>query len=113
MFNTAKLKASSLRWPQPDFTTKDDGSENSASSAAPDSSQAGGQGASTPDTEKDEIPISSRLSDGTTAMNRSLPATGVSKTVEAYNKFNEEQELKLQEWLRDSEEAVGDKDRVC
>lgn len=113
MFNTAKQKASSLRWPQPDFTTKGDGSENSASSAAPESSQAGGQGASTPDTDKDEIPISSRLSDGTTGTNHSLPATGVSKTVEAYNKFKEEQELKLQEWLRDSEQAVEDKDWVC
>jgi len=110
MFNTAKQKASSFRWPQPDFTTKDDISENSASSAAPESSQAGGQGASTPDTEKDDLPISSRLSDGTTGTNRSLPATGVSETVEAYNKFKEEQELKLQEWLRDSEEAVGNKD---
>jgi hypothetical protein len=39
-----------------------------------------------------------------------LPAAGVSETVEAYNKFKEEQELKLQEWLRDSEEPVPDKD---
>lgn len=109
MFNTAKQKASGLRWPQPNFATKDDTSENSASSSALESPQAGGQGASTPDTEKDELPISSRLSEGTAA-NRSLPATGVSETVEAYNKFKEEQELKLREWLRDSEEAVNDKD---
>lgn len=109
MFNTAKQKASGLRWPQPDFATKDDTSENSASSSALESPQAGGQGASTPDTEKDQLPISSRLSEGTAA-NRSLPATGVSETVEAYNKFKEEQELKLREWLRDSEEAVNDKD---
>jgi len=100
MFKTAKQKASNLRWPQPDFTTKDDSSENSASSAAPESSQAAGQGASTPDTEKDDLPISSRLSDGTAATNKSLPATDISETAETYNKFKEEQELKLEKWLR-------------
>ncbi|RLM61022.1 uncharacterized protein C2845_PM14G02790 [Panicum miliaceum] len=110
MFNTAKQKASSLRWPQPDFSTKDDSSENSASSAAPGSSQAAGQGASTPDTERDDLPISSRLSDGTTATNKSLPAADISETVETYNKFKEEQELKLQKWLRESEEAGDNKD---
>ncbi|KAJ1267288.1 hypothetical protein BS78_07G044900 [Paspalum vaginatum] len=109
MFNTAKQKASSLRWPQPDFTTKDDSSENSASSAALESSLAGGQCASTPDTDKDEFPISSRLSDGTTATNHSLPATDISETAGTYNKFKEEQELKLQEWLRESEEAEDNK----
>jgi len=110
MFNTAKQKASSLRWPQPDFTTKDDSSENSASSAAPESSQAAGQGASTPDTERDDLPISSRLSDGTATTNKSLPATDISETAETYNKFKEEQELKLEKWLRESEEAGGDGD---
>ncbi|XP_062196421.1 uncharacterized protein LOC133899448 [Phragmites australis] len=110
MFNTAKRKASGLRWPQPDFTTKDDSSENSASSAAPESSQAGGQGASMPDTERDELPISSQLSDGRTATNQRLPATDISKMVETYNKFKEEQELKLQEWLRESEEAEDNKE---
>ncbi|XP_062196711.1 uncharacterized protein LOC133899687 [Phragmites australis] len=110
MFNTAKRKASGLRWPQPDFTTKDDSSENSASSVAPESSQAGGQGASMPDTERDELPISSQLSDGRTATNQSLPATDISKMVETYNKFKEEQELKLQEWLRESEEAEDNKE---
>lgn len=109
MFNTAKQKASSLRWPQPDFTTKDDNCENSASSAALESSLAGGEGASTPDTEKDDLPISSRLSDGTTATNHSLPATDVSETAESYNKFKEEQELKLQQWLRESEKAEGNR----
>jgi len=110
MFKTAKQKASNLRWPQPDFTTKDDSSENSASSAAPESSQAAGQGASTPDTEKDDLPISSRLSDGTAATNKSLPATDISETAETYNKFKEEQELKLEKWLRESEEAGGIRD---
>nr|CAB3482157.1 unnamed protein product [Digitaria exilis] len=130
MFNTAKQKASSLRWPQPDFATKDDSSENSASSAAPESSQAGGQGASTSDmerdapessqaggqgastldTERNDRPISNRLSDGTTATHKSLAATDVSDTVETYNKFKEEQELKLQQWLRESEEAEDNRD---
>ncbi|CAO2186969.1 unnamed protein product [Urochloa humidicola] len=103
MFNTAKQKASSLRWAQPDFTTKDECSGNSASSAAPESSHAGGQGASTPDTERDDLPVSNRLSDGTTATNKTLPATDISETVETYNKFKEEQELKLQEWLKEAE----------
>ncbi|TKW08952.1 hypothetical protein SEVIR_6G058600v4 [Setaria viridis] len=110
MFNTAKQKASSLRWPQPDFTTKDDSSENSATSAAPESSQADGQGASMPDTERDEVPISSRLSDGTSTTNKGLPATDIAETVETYNKFKEEQELKLQEWLRESEKAEDNRD---
>ncbi|KAL6659011.1 hypothetical protein ACP70R_003051 [Stipagrostis hirtigluma subsp. patula] len=110
MFNTAKQKASSLRWPQPDFAPKDDGSENSSSSAAPESSQAGGQGPSTPsDTERDELPVSSQLSDGTNA-NQRVTGTDISKTVETYNKFKEEQERKLQEWLRESEEAEDNKD---
>ncbi|TVU42760.1 hypothetical protein EJB05_09181 [Eragrostis curvula] len=108
MFNTAKQKASSLRWPQPDVTMKDDISENAASSAVPESSQAGGQGASWPDTERDELPVSSRLSDGTAATNQSMPATDISETVETYNKFKEEQELKLQEWLRQAEETKED-----
>ncbi|CAL5008459.1 unnamed protein product [Urochloa decumbens] len=110
MFNTAKQKASSLRWAQPDFTTKDDSSENSASSAAPETSQAGGQGASTPDAERDDIPVSSRLLDGTAATNKSLPATDISETVETYNKFKEEQELKLQEWLKEAEKAEDNRD---
>ncbi|KAL6857042.1 hypothetical protein ACP4OV_018424 [Aristida adscensionis] len=111
MFNTAKQKASSLRWPQPDFAPKDDSSDNSASSTAPESSQAGGRGASTPsDTGRDELPVSSQLSDGTNATNRSLPVTDISNTVETYNKFKEEQEIKLQEWLRESEGVEDNKD---
>ncbi|CAO2199899.1 unnamed protein product [Urochloa humidicola] len=110
MFNTAKQKASSLRWAQPDFTIKDDSSENSASSAARESSQAGGQGASTPDTERDDLPVSNRLSDGTTATNKSLSATEISETVETYNKFKEEQELKLQEWLKEALKAEDNRD---
>ncbi|CAO2164397.1 unnamed protein product [Urochloa humidicola] len=110
MFNTAKQKASNLRWAQPDFTTKDDCSGNSASSAAQESSQAGGQGASTPDTERDDLPVSNRLSDGTTTTNKTLPATDTSETVETYNKFKEEQELKLQEWLKEAEHAEDNRD---
>ncbi|KAK3121037.1 hypothetical protein QOZ80_8BG0645120 [Eleusine coracana subsp. coracana] len=110
MFNNAKQKASSLRWPQPGSVMKDDSSENSASSAAPESSQAGGQGASSPDTEKDELPVSSQLSDVTTAVNQSNPATDISETLETFNKFQEEQELKLQEWLKESEEAEDNKE---
>ncbi|GJN12430.1 hypothetical protein PR202_ga30708 [Eleusine coracana subsp. coracana] len=110
MFNNAKQKASSLRWPQPGFGTKDDSSENSASSAAPESSQVGGQGASSPDTEKDELPVSSQLSDVTTAVSQSNPATDISETLETFNKFKEEQELKLQEWLKESEEAEDNKE---
>lgn len=111
MFNTAKQKASTLRWSQPDFTTKDDSSEKSASSAAPESSQAGGQGASTPsDAERDELPVSSRLLENTATMKRSLSATDIPNTVETYNKFKEEQELKLQEWLRASEEVEDNKE---
>ena len=64
----------------------------------------------TPDTEKDDLPISSRLSDGTATTNKSLPATDISETAETYNKFKEEQELKLEKWLRESEEAGGDGD---
>lgn len=110
MFNTAKQKASSLRWPQPDFTTKDESSENVASFTAPESSQAGGQGASLPDTERDEVPISSQLSDGTFTMNKGLPATDIAESAETYNKFKEDQELKLQEWLRESEKAEDNRD---
>ncbi|EEC82902.1 hypothetical protein OsI_27811 [Oryza sativa Indica Group] len=111
MFNTAKQKASTLRWPQPDFGTKDDTTEESESSAAPESSQAGGHGASTPsDTEKDDLPVSSQLLDNNTATMKESSSTDISKSVENYNKFKEEQELKLQEWLRQSEEADDNKE---
>uniref|UniRef100_A0A0E0EHX7 Uncharacterized protein n=1 Tax=Oryza meridionalis TaxID=40149 RepID=A0A0E0EHX7_9ORYZ len=113
MFNTAKQKASTLRWPQPDFGTKDDTTEESESSAAPESSQAGGHGASTPsDTEKDDLPVSSQLLDNNTATMKESSSTDISKSVENYNKFKEEQELKLQEWLRQSEEADDNKDMI-
>jgi hypothetical protein len=97
MFNTAKQKASSLRWPQPEFAAKDDSSEKSTSSAAPEpSSHAGGQGTPSQDTERDELPVLSPLPDVTTAVNRSMAATDISKTSETFNKFKE-QEVKLQE----------------
>jgi hypothetical protein len=54
---------------QPDFTIKDDSGKNLASSTVLELSQAGGQGASTPDTERDELLISSWLLDGTAATN--------------------------------------------
>uniref|UniRef100_A0A0D9X4G7 Protein ENHANCED DISEASE RESISTANCE 2 C-terminal domain-containing protein n=1 Tax=Leersia perrieri TaxID=77586 RepID=A0A0D9X4G7_9ORYZ len=111
MFNTAKQKASTLRWPQPDFGTKDDNSEESVSSTAPGSSQAGAHCASTPsDAEKDDLPVSSQLDNNTAPMNESFSSIGISKSVENYNKFKEEQELKLQEWLRQSEEADDNKE---
>ncbi|KAG8046495.1 hypothetical protein GUJ93_ZPchr0008g13926 [Zizania palustris] len=112
MFNTAKQKASTLRWPQPDFTTKDDTSEESVSSVAPESSQAGGHGASTPsDAEKDDIPVPNQLLDNNTStVNESLSSTDISKTVETYNRFKEEQQLKLQEWLIQSEKADDNKE---
>ncbi|XP_006659115.2 uncharacterized protein LOC102711087 [Oryza brachyantha] len=112
MFNTAKQKASTLRWSQPDFTMKDDISEESVSSAAPGSSQVGGHGASTPsDAGKDDLPVSSQLLDNNTATtNESFSSTDISRTAETYNKFKEEQELKLQEWLRQSEEADDNKE---
>ncbi|XP_014756437.1 uncharacterized protein LOC100821022 isoform X2 [Brachypodium distachyon] len=113
MFNTAKQKASILRWPQPDFSANDDVSEKSGSSAAPGSSKAGRHGASTPsDAERDDLPVSSRLlgnnNAGTT--NPSLSASDISHMAESYNKFKEEQELKLQEWLRESKEAEDNRD---
>ena len=113
MFNTAKQKASSLGWPQPDFTTKDDGSEKSVSSGAPESSQAGGHGASTPsDAERDELPVSSRLleNNNRATMSQSLSASDISQMAESYNKFKEEQELKLQEWLREFKEAEDNRE---
>jgi hypothetical protein len=103
MLNTAKQKASSLRWPQPEFAAKDDSIKNSASSAAPESSShAGGQGTSSPDTERGELPLSSQLSD-LPSMNRNMPAADSLRNIETFNKFKEEQELKLEEWLRESE----------
>jgi len=39
-----------------------------------------------------------------------LPVTDISETAETYNKFKEEQELKLEKWLRESEEAGGIRD---
>ncbi|KAM3190914.1 hypothetical protein ACQJBY_068717 [Aegilops geniculata] len=108
MLNTAKQKASSLRWPQTDFAMNDGVSEKSVSSTAQESSQAGGHGASTPsDAERDEVSISSRLLENKNAgtMNQGLSASDISHTAESYNKFKEEQELKLQEWLRESKEA--------
>jgi hypothetical protein len=109
MLNTAKQKASSLRWPQPEFAAKDDSIKNSASSAAPESpSHAGGQVTSSPDIKRDELPLSSQLSD-LPFVKRNMPAADSSETLETFNKFKEEQELKLQEWLRESEEAEDNK----
>uniref|UniRef100_A0ACD6A217 Uncharacterized protein n=1 Tax=Avena sativa TaxID=4498 RepID=A0ACD6A217_AVESA len=108
MFNTAKQKASSLRWPQSDLTTNDDVSENSVSSTAPESSQAGGHSGSTPsDAERDDTLISSRLmaNNNAATTNQSVSASDISYTAESYKRFKEEQELKLQEWLRESKEA--------
>nr|BAJ95576.1 predicted protein [Hordeum vulgare subsp. vulgare] len=109
MLNTAKQKASSLRWPQTDFAMNDGVSEKSVSSTAQESSPAGGHGASTPsDAERDEVvSISNSLLENKNAatMNQGLSPSDISHTAESYNKFKEEQELKLQEWLRESIEA--------
>lgn len=106
MLNTAKQKASSLRWPQTDFAMNDGISEKSVSSTAQESSQAKGYGASTPsDAERDETSISSRLLENKNSANQGLSASDISHTAESYNKFKEEQELKLQEWLGESKEA--------
>jgi hypothetical protein len=108
MFNTAKQKASILRWPQTDLATNDDISDKSVSSTAPESSQAGGHGASTPsDAERDDTLISRRLSENNnaTTADQSVFASDISYTAESYKKFKEEQELKLQEWLRESKGA--------
>jgi hypothetical protein len=108
MFNTAKQKASILRWPQTDLASNDDVSDKSVSSTAPESSQAGRHGASTPsDGERDDTLISSRLSENNNAatMDQRVSAADISYTAESYKKFKEEQELKLQEWLRESKGA--------
>ena len=108
MFNTAKQKASSLRWSQTDLATNDDISEKSVSSTAPESSQGRGHGASTPSgAENDDTLVSSRLMENNNAAttNQSVSASDVSYTAESYKKFKEEQELKLQEWLRESKVA--------
>ncbi|CAM0911269.1 unnamed protein product [Alopecurus aequalis] len=113
MFNTAKQKASILRWPQTDLATNDDVSEKSVSSTTPESSQGGGHGVSTPsDAEKDDTLISSRLMENNNAAtaNQSVSASDISYTAESYKKFKEEQELKLQEWLRESKEAGDSRD---
>jgi hypothetical protein len=86
MFNTVKHKASSLRWPQPEFAANDGSSEKPASSAAPEpSSHAGGQGTPSLDTERDELPVSCQLPDVTSSVNRRVAATGISETLETFN----------------------------
>ncbi|XP_020112878.1 uncharacterized protein LOC109727251 [Ananas comosus] len=105
ILDSAKQKASSLRWSQPGPVLRRNTSENSLSSVDPQPSELGffGPISTPPEARGDELPVSSHLESDAVAGNSYRD--DASAAFENYDKFRSEQELKLKEWLQQPERS--------
>ncbi|XP_068665494.1 uncharacterized protein [Aristolochia californica] len=90
VLTTAKQRAASLRWAPLDITTgRNTKGDNFVSSPT------------IPDTEVEELPLSSEIVDEPTMTSEILPSQDLPAMPENFEEFKSEREAKLQQWLED------------
>eukprot|EP00262_Sarcandra_glabra_P015082 TRINITY_DN4577_c0_g1_i1.p1 TRINITY_DN4577_c0_g1~~TRINITY_DN4577_c0_g1_i1.p1 ORF type:complete len:279 (+),score=45.10 TRINITY_DN4577_c0_g1_i1:386-1222(+) len=106
VLKSAKQRASGLRWPQTDANRSRNFKDKNFkfSPTTPQSVVAKGSGSAPPDTEADELPVSSQMMDEQLHDEQMLvvetpQGPNISLMSENYDKFKSDREAKLEEWL--------------
>lgn len=116
VFKSAKQKASNFKWPQldPKESIQNKGEELLSIPTPSVSVASASTSSSLPDTEADELPLSSRIEDDPLQEEEqsdfSLPSTNVFLVSENFDDFKANKEAKLEEWLGGNDNLDNHKD---
>ncbi|KAK1295860.1 hypothetical protein QJS10_CPB15g00817 [Acorus calamus] len=110
VLNSAKQKATALRWSQVESGSKNSmGKKSGSAPTQPISIITTAVDSTLPKTEAEELPLSSNIADNpldeSEADLQSLPVHNLSSMSETYDKFKCDQEAKLEEWLKEAEDC--------